>query len=119
MTGAVMVTALAVGVLATPRVGTSFSMRICRRECSRRIAAECGLPDHRGYRRCKRGLLVSCRRRGPGAACAIPVTTTTTLPGQLASGHIKTVFVILMENQDWRSEDGRVGKEGRTKESLK
>jgi len=103
MTGAVMVTALAVGVLATPRVGTSFSMRICRRECSRRIAAECGLPDHRGYRRCKRGLLVSCRRRGPGAACAIPVTTTTTLPGQLASGHIKTVFVILMENQDWAS----------------
>src|SRR5439155_856121 len=55
MTGAVMVTALAVGVLATPRGGTSLSMRICRRECSRRIAAECGLPDHRGYRRCKAG----------------------------------------------------------------
>src|SRR5437870_822730 len=100
-TGAV-ITALAVSALAAPRTGAYFAMHICGRECRRRIAADCGPPHHREYRHCKRGLIASCRRLGPAAACAPPVTTTT-LPGPGGSGHVKTVFVILMENQDWAS----------------
>src|SRR5437763_4078183 len=111
MTGAVMITAFAVSALAAPRTGARFSMRICRRECARKIAADCSPPHDHAYRHCKRGLIRSCRRLGPAAACAPSVTTNTTtttttnttLPGESAPGRIKTVFVILMENHDWAS----------------
>ena len=98
-----VMTALAVGALAAPRTGARFSIRICRRECAGKVTPDCGSPHQHGYRHCKRELIRSCRRLGPATACGTPVTTTTTLPGQGTPGHIKTVFVILMENQDWAS----------------
>jgi hypothetical protein len=120
----VLIAGFTLSVLMVMRVEARFPLRVCHRECNREIHVQCGVPNHREYRRCKRDMIASCRQLGPAAACSPPTTTTTTTittttasigtvtttstipdgpPGPPGSGHIQTVFIILMENHNWSS----------------
>lgn len=52
----------------------------CKAQCATRITTlECALLTGRAYRRCRKSVLRRCRQQGL-SVCAVPITTTTTLP---------------------------------------
>jgi hypothetical protein len=101
-----LLTALLVSLLAAPHAEALFPRRMCRQECAPMLSATCNSLKPRARRRCKHALIKTCRHLGPAQTCvpSLPTTTTTTLPSSPPPpGHIRTVFLILMENHNWSS----------------